>query len=217
MALARLGRQSLSLVCHPPPRCTSSVPPQARTAKVPYQQAARFTLVVVESSNAIATSAIFAFPPPRHTTSPAPTTTVGRRPCRIRIRYRSLAGALGHSSFCVLQAFSSLRVLEPQRSNLPALRHLGLCICAIGYLRLQAPPCSTFGHCTSNWCRLDRQPASWGSSRGCQSPSLPVLIRLLCSVPKFFRWLSERYPAISQVIAENRIPEFDCLYVRKLS
>lgn len=34
------------------------------------------------------------------------------------------------------------------------------------------------------------------------------------SVPKFFRWLSERYPAISQLIAENRIPEFDCLYVR---
>ncbi|UKZ70318.1 uncharacterized protein TrAtP1_011304 [Trichoderma atroviride] len=32
-------------------------------------------------------------------------------------------------------------------------------------------------------------------------------------VPKFFRWLSERYPAISQVIAENRIPEFDCLYL----
>lgn len=32
-------------------------------------------------------------------------------------------------------------------------------------------------------------------------------------VPKFFRWLSERYPAISQLIAENRIPEFDCLYV----
>ncbi len=37
----------------------------------------------------------------------------------------------------------------------------------------------------------------------------------LCSVPKFFRWLSERYPAISQLIAENRIPEFDCLYVRQ--
>jgi hypothetical protein len=34
-------------------------------------------------------------------------------------------------------------------------------------------------------------------------------------VPKFFRWLSERYPAISQLIAENRIPEFDCLYVRE--
>ncbi|CCF40522.1 5'-3' exoribonuclease, partial [Colletotrichum higginsianum] len=32
-------------------------------------------------------------------------------------------------------------------------------------------------------------------------------------VPKFFRWLSERYPAISQLIAENRIPEFDCLYL----
>src|ERR1700761_7143067 len=32
-------------------------------------------------------------------------------------------------------------------------------------------------------------------------------------VPKFFRWMSERYPAISQLIAENRIPEFDCLYL----
>lgn len=32
-------------------------------------------------------------------------------------------------------------------------------------------------------------------------------------MPKFFRWLSERYPAISQLIAENRIPEFDNLYL----
>jgi hypothetical protein len=43
----------------------------------------------------------------------------------------------------------------------------------------------------------------------CAQPADP-----LRSVPKFFRWLSERYPAISQLIAENRIPEFDCLYVR---
>lgn len=35
-------------------------------------------------------------------------------------------------------------------------------------------------------------------------------------VPKFFRWMSERYPGISQLIAENRIPEFDCLYVSDL-
>ena len=32
-------------------------------------------------------------------------------------------------------------------------------------------------------------------------------------IPKFYRWLSERYPATSQLIAENRIPEFDCLYL----
>lgn len=32
-------------------------------------------------------------------------------------------------------------------------------------------------------------------------------------IPKFFRWMSERYPATSQLIAENRIPEFDCLYL----
>lgn len=36
-------------------------------------------------------------------------------------------------------------------------------------------------------------------------------------VPKFFRWMSERYPAISQLIAENCIPEFDCLYVGTLA
>ena len=29
----------------------------------------------------------------------------------------------------------------------------------------------------------------------------------------FPRWMSERYPSISQLIAENRIPEFDCLYL----
>ncbi|KAJ5689254.1 hypothetical protein N7462_003646, partial [Penicillium macrosclerotiorum] len=29
----------------------------------------------------------------------------------------------------------------------------------------------------------------------------------------FFRWLSERYPAISMLIAESRIPEFDSLYL----
>lgn len=32
-------------------------------------------------------------------------------------------------------------------------------------------------------------------------------------VPKFFRWLSERYPAISMLIKESRIPEFDSLYL----
>ncbi|ETN44567.1 uncharacterized protein HMPREF1541_10237 [Cyphellophora europaea CBS 101466] len=32
-------------------------------------------------------------------------------------------------------------------------------------------------------------------------------------VPKFFRWLGERYPSISQLIAESNVPEFDCLYL----
>ncbi|BFZ59990.1 exonuclease II Exo2 [Saitoella coloradoensis] len=32
-------------------------------------------------------------------------------------------------------------------------------------------------------------------------------------IPKFFRWMSERYPLCSQLIAENRIPEFDNLYL----
>ncbi|KAJ9629392.1 exonuclease II Exo2 [Taxawa tesnikishii (nom. ined.)] len=39
------------------------------------------------------------------------------------------------------------------------------------------------------------------------------MLTSLPGVPKFFRWMSERYPAISQLIAENRIPEFDCLYL----
>ncbi|GAA5835075.1 hypothetical protein JCM9279_007191 [Rhodotorula babjevae] len=32
-------------------------------------------------------------------------------------------------------------------------------------------------------------------------------------IPKFFRFMSERYPLISQLIQENRIPEFDALYL----
>ncbi|RIB19084.1 putative 5-3 exonuclease [Gigaspora rosea] len=32
-------------------------------------------------------------------------------------------------------------------------------------------------------------------------------------IPKFFRWMSERYPLCSQLIQENRIPEFDNLYL----
>ncbi|KAK0550358.1 exonuclease II Exo2 [Tilletia horrida] len=32
-------------------------------------------------------------------------------------------------------------------------------------------------------------------------------------IPKFFRYTSERYPLISQLIEENKIPEFDALYL----
>ncbi|KAF5378954.1 hypothetical protein D9757_008738 [Collybiopsis confluens] len=32
-------------------------------------------------------------------------------------------------------------------------------------------------------------------------------------IPKFFRWVSERYPLTSQLIQENKIPEFDNLYL----
>lgn len=32
-------------------------------------------------------------------------------------------------------------------------------------------------------------------------------------IPKFFRFMSERYPLISQLVEENKIPEFDNLYL----
>ncbi|KAK3750242.1 hypothetical protein QZH41_017409 [Actinostola sp. cb2023] len=32
-------------------------------------------------------------------------------------------------------------------------------------------------------------------------------------VPKFYRWVSERYPCLSQVVQEHQIPEFDNMYL----
>ncbi|KAK9462112.1 exoribonuclease [Lipomyces oligophaga] len=32
-------------------------------------------------------------------------------------------------------------------------------------------------------------------------------------IPKFFRWMSERYPLISQLVEDNKIPEFDNMYL----
>ncbi|CAJ0920125.1 unnamed protein product, partial [Mesorhabditis belari] len=32
-------------------------------------------------------------------------------------------------------------------------------------------------------------------------------------VPKFYRWVSERYPCLSQVVSEAQVPEFDNLYL----
>ncbi|KIK81995.1 hypothetical protein PAXRUDRAFT_734321 [Paxillus rubicundulus Ve08.2h10] len=32
-------------------------------------------------------------------------------------------------------------------------------------------------------------------------------------IPKFFRYISERYPLTSQLVQENKIPEFDNLYL----
>ncbi|XP_063710397.1 5'-3' exoribonuclease 1-like isoform X2 [Symsagittifera roscoffensis] len=32
-------------------------------------------------------------------------------------------------------------------------------------------------------------------------------------IPKFYRWISERYPCLSEVINETQVPEFDCLYL----
>ena len=32
-------------------------------------------------------------------------------------------------------------------------------------------------------------------------------------IPKFYRWISERYPCLSEVVKEHEIPEFDGLYL----
>ena len=32
-------------------------------------------------------------------------------------------------------------------------------------------------------------------------------------IPKFFRWAAERYPLMLDVVDDNRIPEFDNLYL----
>ena len=32
-------------------------------------------------------------------------------------------------------------------------------------------------------------------------------------VPKFYRWISERYPCLSQVLKEYQIPQFDNMYL----
>ena len=42
---------------------------------------------------------------------------------------------------------------------------------------------------------------------------VPLSMACILKALTFPRWMSERYPAISQLIAENRIPEFDCLYL----
>jgi 5'-3' exoribonuclease 1 len=51
----------------------------------------------------------------------------------------------------------------------------------------------------------------------CPLTDVPALFSdsmlLSTGIPKFFRSMSERYPLISQLIEENKIPEFDNLYL----
>ncbi|KHJ96921.1 XRN 5'-3' exonuclease [Oesophagostomum dentatum] len=42
----------------------------------------------------------------------------------------------------------------------------------------------------------------------CITPESPKM-----GVPKFYRWISERYPCLSEVISDTEIPEFDNLYL----
>lgn len=32
-------------------------------------------------------------------------------------------------------------------------------------------------------------------------------------IPKYYRWISERYPCLSQVVREHEVPDFDNLYL----
>ena len=106
--------------------------------------------------------------------------------------------------FCKVASFPTLRPLPPERRN------------AHNYL-----PGSTSDHrklelvylrCKATRRRAQNRPQGWA----CRSFSdgsfsfTPQIDPASVLISKFYR-MSERYPAISQLIAENRIPEFDNL------
>eukprot|EP00808_Paulinella_micropora_P002684 g61129.t1 len=58
-----------------------------------------------------------------------------------------------------------------------------------------------------------RQYCQKKASKGCNHSQKFEDKNTKMGVPKFYRWLSERYPNINQVISSDLKPEFDCLYL----